>query len=154
MRIFILFLASAAGTGFLPVAPGTWGSLFAVFLFVPLSSLAPPSYLLALVGTAVVGVWSAQRAESFFGRHDDGRITIDEVAGQLLALAFLPLRLDVVLLGFGLFRLFDIWKPPPVRQAERLPGGFGVMADDLVAGAYANLIGQIVWRLGFPEGLL
>ena len=107
-----------------------------------------PVALLGCVGLlSILGAWAAGRAEQLFGQHDDGRITIDEVVGMLVSLAFLPARLDVALVGFALFRLFDIWKPPPIRLAERLPAGRGVMADDLVAGLYANLAGQILWRL-------
>jgi phosphatidylglycerophosphatase A len=99
-----------------------------------------------------LGIWSAGRAQALWGRHDDGRIVIDEVAGQLLALAFLPLRLEVALTGFALFRLFDIWKPGPIRRAERWPGGLGVVADDLVAGLLANAGGQLLWRVVWPGG--
>ena len=70
------------------------------------------------------------------------------------SLLFLPPRLEVVALAFVLFRVFDIWKPPPVRAAERLGGGLGVMADDIVAGLYANLLGQLAWRVLWPGGLL
>ena len=73
---------------------------------------------------------------------------------MLLVLALLPARPDVVIIGFLLFRVFDIWKPPPANWAERLPAGLGVMADDLVAGLYANLLGQVLWRLVWPNGLL
>jgi phosphatidylglycerophosphatase A len=98
-------------------------------------------------------VWAAARAEGLFGKRDDGRITIDEVAGMLLSLAFLPYRLEVVVAAFLLFRVFDITKPPPARAAESLPGGLGVMADDLVAGLYANVVGQLLWRVVLPGGL-
>ena len=93
------------------------------------------------------------RAEQLLGREDDGRIVIDEVVGMLASLALLPARIDVAIVGFFLFRLFDIWKPPPARLAERLPGGLGVVMDDVVAGLYANLAGQPVWRVALPEGL-
>ena len=150
MRIFVLALATGAGSGYAPVAPGTFGSLVGVALWAlwrALGGVSQGGYALGCALLAAVGVWAAGRAEVIFGRHDDGRITIDEVAGMLLSLAWLPARPEVAGLGFVLFRVFDIWKPFPARRAERLPGGLGVVADDLVAGVYANLGGQLVWRL-------
>ncbi len=154
MRKLILFVATGAGSGYSPVAPGTLGSVVGLLLYLPLSRLPGVGYLLAVALLSAAGTWAANGAERIFGQHDDGRITIDEVAGLLLSLALLPPRLDVALVGFGLFRLFDIWKPPPASHAERLPGGLGVMADDWVAGAYANLGGQLLWRVLLPGGLL
>ncbi|MFI5316726.1 MAG: phosphatidylglycerophosphatase A [Myxococcota bacterium] len=147
MRIFILALATGAGSGYSPVAPGTVGSAVGLALWIGLAGLAPLPYAGACAAITALGVWAAGRAEEILGNHDDGRITIDEVAGMLLSLAWLPARWEVAGVGFLLFRLFDIWKPFPARAAERLPGGLGVMADDLVAGVYANLGGQLVWRL-------
>jgi phosphatidylglycerophosphatase A len=147
MRIFVLALATGGGSGYAPVASGTVGSAVGLGLWLALVRLSPVGYALACVGVVLVGIWAAGRAENLLGRHDDGRITIDEIAGMLVSLAWLPARPEVAGLGFVLFRIFDIWKPFPARRAERLPGGFGVMADDLVAGAYANLGGQLVWRL-------
>lgn len=150
MRKLVLFAATGAGSGYLPLAPGTAGSLVGVLLYVPLCRLPAAGYLVALAAFTALGIFAAGRAERWLGRHDDPRITIDEVAGQLLSLALLPARLEVVAVGFALFRLFDVWKPPPVRAAEALSGGSGVMADDLVAGLYANAAGQVLWRLLWP----
>ena len=147
MRILVLALATGGGSGYAPVASGTAGSAVGLALWLALCRLSPTGYALGCAGVVVVGIWAAGRAETLLGRHDDGRITIDEVAGMLLSLAWLPARPEVAGLGFVLFRIFDIWKPFPARRAERLPGGLGVMADDLVAGAYANLGGQLVWRV-------
>jgi phosphatidylglycerophosphatase A len=147
MRIWILALATAGGSGYSPVASGTVGSLVGLGLWWALGGQGPLAYAAACAAVIALGIWAAGRAEQIFGRHDDGRITIDEVAGQLLALAALPWRPEVAAVGFVLFRLFDIWKPFPARAAERLPGGLGVMADDLVAGVYANLGGQLLWQL-------
>jgi phosphatidylglycerophosphatase A len=147
MRIFILAAATGVGSGYSPFAPGTAGSVVGLALWWALVGAGPALYALVLAGLVALGIWAAGRAEQIFGRHDDGRITIDEVAGMLVSLAWLPMRPEVAGVGFVLFRLFDIWKPFPARRAERLPGGLGVMADDLVAGAYANLGGQLVWRL-------
>ena len=147
MRILILALATGAGSGYAPIASGTVGSLVGLALWSAVRELPLGRYALVCAVLLGVGIWAAGRAEQIFGRHDDGRITIDEVAGMLVSLASLPWRPEVAGVGFLLFRLFDIWKPFPARAAERLPGGLGVMADDLVAGLYANLGGQLVWRL-------
>jgi len=151
MRIFILALATGGGSGYAPMASGTFGS--AVGLLVWLATwrlgLGPIAYALLVLGIVGIGIWAADRAQAIFRRHDDGRITIDEIAGMLVSLAWLPARLEVVLSAFVLFRLFDIWKPVPASTAERLPGGLGVMADDLVAGVYANVAGQLLWRVIF-----
>ena len=141
--------STALGAGFLPLAPGTWGSAFAVLIFVLFSPM--PVGLLVATGLALcaLGVWSADVSEAVFERTDDGRIVIDEVVGQLLALA--PLRVAFgperagqeffwLVTGFVAFRVLDIAKPGPVGWVERhTSGGFGVMADDVVAGAIAAL---------------
>jgi phosphatidylglycerophosphatase A len=150
MRILVLAIATAGGVGLVPVAPGTAGSVLGAALW-PLLAGAGTAALLAAIAAAVgLGTWAAGRAGRHWGRADDGRIVIDEVAGQLIALAFLPLRIEVALVGFALFRLFDIWKPPPLRLLEHWPGGLGVMADDIAAGLYANALGQLLWRLAWP----
>jgi phosphatidylglycerophosphatase A len=152
MRIFVLAIATGAGSGYSPMASGTVGSVVGLALWLALLGLPPLGYAAAVAGVSALGVWAAGRASELFRRHDDGRITIDEVAGMLLSLAWLPARPEVAALAFVLFRVFDIWKPYPAAAAERLPGGLGVMADDLVAGVYANLGGQLVWRLLWPGG--
>jgi phosphatidylglycerophosphatase A len=154
MRKIVLFVATGAGSGYSPIAPGTAGSAVGLLLYALLAGLPTAGYALAVAATAVVGVWAADRAERIFARKDDGRITVDEVAGMLVSLVALPVRLDVAVSAFFLFRLFDIIKPPPIRTLERLEGGLGVVADDLAAGIYANVVGQILWRVVFPEGVL
>jgi phosphatidylglycerophosphatase A len=152
MRIFVLAIATGAGSGYAPMASGTFGSMVGLLLWLALAGQGTWIYLLGLAAVVGLGIWAADRAQEIFKRHDDGRITIDEVAGMLVSLAFLPARIEVALAAFLLFRIFDIWKPPPAHAAERLPGGVGVMADDLVAGVYANLGGQVLWRLIFTGG--
>jgi phosphatidylglycerophosphatase A len=147
-------VATGAGAGLSPVAPGTAGALVGVVLHAPLAALGPWLYLLALVGLLSLGVRAADVAERFYGVEDDGRIAIDEVVGQLLALA--PLALPgvasswlPVVTGFVAFRVFDVWKPAPVRRAERLRGGAGVMLDDVVAGALtAPAVAGAAWLAG------
>jgi phosphatidylglycerophosphatase A len=131
-----LAIATVGGAGYAPLAPGTVGSaLAALGLW-----LAPPSRAgraVFLVAVAALGVWAAGRAERALGRTDPGAIVVDEVAGMTLAVLLFPPTGSVVVSGFVLFRVFDIWKPFPADRAQRLPGGLGVMADDLVAGLYA-----------------
>jgi phosphatidylglycerophosphatase A len=147
MRIFILAIATGGGSGYAPVASGTFGSAVGLLVWLAVSQLGSLAYAAAVVGIAILGIWASDRAQAIFRRKDDGRITIDEIAGMLVSLAWLPARPAVALSAFLLFRLFDIWKPAPAAAAERLPGGLGVMADDLVAGVYANLAGQLLWRV-------
>ena len=135
------WLATCLGVGHLPVAPGSWGSLLAVVMVACLSVFSQAFWLLlaGLIGSAVLGVWAARRVALDLGDSDPSRVVIDEVAGQLLTLIWVPVSLSSLLLGFFLFRLFDVVKPAPARQAEALPGGYGIMLDDLVAGLYAGL---------------
>jgi phosphatidylglycerophosphatase A len=156
MRKLILFLATGAGSGYAPLVPGTFGSAagLALFACALLAGLGTPGLLIGTVAITAVGVWASDRAEHIFERRDDGRIVIDEVAGMWVSLLLLPASVEVALTGFVLFRLFDILKPPPARAMESLPGGLGVMADDLVAGVYANIVGQIAWRVVWPGGWL
>jgi phosphatidylglycerophosphatase A len=135
-----VFVASAGGAGYLPFAPGTWASALAVAIFVLFSPMGLWQFGLTLVALFFLGVWAADAAERLLERKDDQRIVIDEVGGQLVALLPLlvlgsPRSLSALVTGFVLFRCFDIWKPGPVRWAERrFAGGVGVMMDDLVAG--------------------
>jgi phosphatidylglycerophosphatase A len=143
-RVCALVLATAGGAGLAPVAPGTFGALVGVGLYALLAGRGPALLGLVLVAVSAAGIWAAGEAERVLGRRDDGRIVIDEVAGQLLGLWPLALLADpaqrlaplALLAGFVAFRVLDIAKPFPVRWAERnLPGGLGVMGDDLLAGA-------------------
>jgi len=150
----LVHVATAAGAGFSPVAPGTAGALVGVVLFAPLAALGPWLYALAALGLLSLGVRAADEAERCYGRKDDGRIVIDEVVGQLLAL--FPLALPglragwlAVVTGFVAFRVFDVWKPALARRAERIGGGAGVMLDDVVAGALAApLAAAAAWLAG------
>ena len=157
MRKAVLFVATGAGSGYAPIAPGTAGAGVGLLIYgvLVLGLGLSNGVLLALTAAlTALGIWAAGRAEQLFGKHDDGRITVDEVVGMWVSLLWLPASLEVALVAFFLFRLFDITKPPPCRAAERAGGGLGVMLDDLIAGAYANLVGQVLWRIAFPEGWL
>jgi phosphatidylglycerophosphatase A len=158
-------VATAAGVGLVPLAPGTAGAAFAAAIFVLLSllprDLAAAALGLACAGGFAVGVWAAGVLEAATGRKDDGRIVMDEVVGQLVTLAPLlalpgwrpgldAAGLVPVVTGFVAFRVLDIWKPGPIRWAERrFSGGLGVMLDDLVAGAIGALVlGAGLFALG------
>ena len=134
--------ASFFGCGFLPVAPGTWGSLAALPLAWAIVLLGGRWWLLAAAAAVfVIGCIAADRASRATAERDPGWIVIDEVAGQWLTLLALPLTPPAYALGFVLFRLFDIWKPWPVRWAERrYGGGFGIMIDDVIAAFYALIV--------------
>lgn len=140
-----LLLATAGYVGLAPVAPGTWGSAVGVgllFLVRLTGERGAEAALLAVV--LACGVWSATLAERHYGRPDPGSIVIDEVAGMLIALFWIPVTWVGLLAGFLAFRVFDIVKPFPVRAAERLPVGWGVMADDVVAGLYAYVTVRVL----------
>ena len=147
---YLALALATFGVGYLPLIPGTFGSLVSVGLFLVFTQIAGGTSLFALVliFTLIVtfaGIWAASRTEELAGRKDPGKVVVDEVAGQMLAL--LPLTLfnfqsltRGVIVSFILFRLFDIFKPYPAGRFERLKGGYGIMCDDLVAGAYAAVI--------------
>ena len=152
-RVLVLGVATAAGAGYAPVAPGSLGSAVGVLLYIALWGLHPALFAVTAAGLLALGIWAAEYAEHAFGQHDDGRIVIDEVAGQLVTLA--PVFVygegaeargafawwGLVVTGFVVFRVLDIWKPGPVRWAEqRFEGGLGVMADDLLAGVIGGLL--------------
>lgn len=132
------------GVGYLPLIPGTFGSMAGVVVFLLLSQ-SRLLQLLFIPVIVVLGIWAASQTERLLGRKDPGKVVVDEVAGQMIALmplAFLAPDgpwLVWVIVSFNLFRLFDIFKPYPARRCEGFPGGFGIMADDLVAGVYAAI---------------
>jgi len=134
-----LILATWFGVGLAPVASGTFGTLAAVPLVLLLNYFGEWLGVFALVVVIVVAIWASDRTWKLLGRTDPSEVVIDEVAGFLLTTFLLPISLVNVGLGFILFRFFDIVKPWPVRQSERLKGGFGIVVDDLLAGVYAHL---------------
>ena len=149
---YVALAISTWGVGFLPVMPGTFGSLVGIGVFLLLGS-----FVFQLAGVLVItwsGIWAASRTERILRLKDPGKVVVDEVAGQMIAL--LPLSLlaigpvvSGVIVSFILFRLFDIFKPYPARRFERLHSGLGIMADDLVAGFYAAIgtaLVMFIWR--------
>ncbi len=150
-RRLALALATWAGVGYSPVAPGTVGSIAAAFVaWLALDATSWPSWSLAVLAMALLGpaVWSAHVAEQTSGREDPGFIVVDEVVGQWLALALIdPARWSDWIAAVALFRVFDIVKPPPLRRLEKLPNGWGVIADDAAAGLYAMMTFALVRSL-------
>ncbi len=150
------------GVGYLPIAPGTFGSMVGVLIYlgvalgetsggitllksgVRLEQVAAFTWAangILLTILSLIGVWAAGRSIPLLGSEDPSQAVVDEVMGQLVTFLFIPFGLSwpFLLAGFLLFRLFDIWKPYPVRTLEALPGGLGVCADDIIAGVYAGI---------------
>lgn len=145
MRRLAVLLATGFGVGRLPLAPASWASLLVALFLLYSARLEFWAFGGVILCVFVVGVWAAGEAERSLGR-DASPIVIDEVAGMLLAVWGISLgaRPAVVLaIAFVLFRLLDVWKPFPIRQSQRLPGGWGVMVDDVLAGALANLLTRV-----------
>ncbi|TAM80555.1 MAG: phosphatidylglycerophosphatase A [Acidobacteria bacterium] len=141
-----VWVASVAGIGYFPFAPGTVGSAVGIAIVAALDGMPVTNkgrntlLVLAAALIFIVGVWAAGQSEKFFGRTDPGHVVIDEVVGQMVTFLLVPhASWKLLLAGFGLFRVFDVTKPFPVSRAERLPGGWGIMVDDVFAGVYAML---------------
>jgi phosphatidylglycerophosphatase A len=142
---YLALAIATCGVGYMPLAPGTFGSLVGVGIFLLLPRIAIPLAILVFV---FAGIWAGTRTEALSGKKDPGKIVVDEVAGQLIALfplVFVKWSIATVMLSFILFRFFDIVKPYPANKFQEMEGGVGVMCDDLVAGAYAAIIILIVW---------
>jgi phosphatidylglycerophosphatase A len=151
------FLTTGLALGYAPVAPGTFGSAGAAGVYaLAVIALPTPSCVFGVMSLvaiffSVVCVKLGPFTEKAFGKKDPSQCTSDEWAGQAVTLLGLPIAAGgmwiTCLVGFGMFRLFDITKPPPVRQLERLPQGWGVLVDDLAAGVYANIAAHLILRL-------
>jgi phosphatidylglycerophosphatase A len=166
---YIALAVATCGVGYLPIAPGTLGAIVGVALYLPiyawsyrlletnalrhrlsLLEVFTPQMALMLVVIFLVtmtGIWAATRAERVVQKKDPSIVVIDEVAGQMIALLSGPFWLPTwwsILSAFILFRLFDIWKPYPIRRLEALESGLGIMADDVLAGAYALIVNSIL----------
>jgi phosphatidylglycerophosphatase A len=147
VRHLAVVLATVGGVGYAPVASGTAGSLVVLPLLPALAVLrgrAPLAYAALVIALVAVAIWAAGRAEDILGGHDHSRIVIDEVAGMVLAGAFLPATWLAAGLAFFFFRVFDVVKPYPARAIDQgVEGGLGVVGDDLVAGIYAGLVTRL-----------
>ena len=172
---YIALAIATCGVGYLPLAPGTWGSLLGVAIYLIIHSyslqfvnrfFASDSFArfqplpiiiaveLVVIGTIILlGTWAATRTEHLSGRKDPGKVVVDEVAGQLIALLPIVPGTDPgwmsIIIAFALFRFFDIVKPYPARRLEGLESGLGIVADDIVAGAYAAVGTAIIIATAF-----
>jgi phosphatidylglycerophosphatase A len=160
---YVALALATWGVGLIPIAPGTWGSAVGVVIYLGLGrltervfnfsverglDLSPQEFpgilttvmLITILVVALAGIWAGTRAEKLLGKKDPGAVVVDEVAGQLITFLFVPWLTTwtwSVVVGFIAFRVFDIWKPYPIRRLEGLGGGLGIMADDMLAGFYA-----------------
>ncbi len=145
----VRFISSFFYLGYSPIAPGTVGTLAGVALFYALSSFqfSPRGYLLFLLGFIIFSIWVSGEAEAVFGQKDPSQVVIDEVCGYLVTMFLVQPSWVNIIVGFFLFRFFDIVKLPPGRTLERFKGGAGIVMDDILAGIYANIILQISSRI-------
>ena len=150
---YLALVISTFGVGYLPLAPGTWGSLVAVGIFFGFAQVVKGNSLIGVVLVSIVvvtfaGIWAGSRTEQISNRKDPSKVVVDEVAGQLISLFPLTVvahwSIVAVIISFILFRFFDIVKPYPARRLEALKGGLGIMCDDLIAGVYAAAITSII----------
>jgi phosphatidylglycerophosphatase A len=147
MHTLIMIIATGFYSGYLPKAPGTWGSLVGLALFFLLHTLSLEVYLAVVTGIFIIGTFAAGEAEKIMDRKDPGLIVIDEIVGMLITMIAIPATPLAMALGFILFRIFDIWKPFPVNFFDqRFHGGLGIMLDDVVAGIYSLIILQLAIR--------
>lgn len=167
---FCALSVTTFGVGYLPIAPGTWGSMVGVLIYVAFASIesaavaryVPKGWsepqvtawlhfanLFLFLIFCLIGIWAANRATVLFKAKDPSQAVVDEVIGQLLVFLFIPFTFSwkMILAGFLLFRIFDIWKPYPIDSLQSLPAGIGVCADDLLAGVYAGLCLSLIYAL-------
>ncbi|MFC1621232.1 phosphatidylglycerophosphatase A [Candidatus Omnitrophota bacterium] len=146
VNVFCKLIATVFYIGYFPVAPGTIGSFAALFLYGAVKN-SPQMMGASIILCIVLGLLTAGRAEKLLGGKDAGEIVIDEFAGMLVALYLLPPTIGYIASAFILFRFFDIVKPYPIKNLEKLNGSMGIMLDDLMAGIYTNLILQVVYSI-------
>mgnify|MGYP000243364500 CR=1 FL=1 len=141
----VYFIAFGFGSGLMPKAPGTWGTLAAIPVYLLLINFNWISYLILTVAAFILGVWVSDKVSEELGVHDYGGIVWDEVVGYLLTMFLAPHGWKWMLCGFLLFRIFDIWKPQPIGYIDqKVKGGLGIMLDDVLAAVPAWLIMQFL----------
>ena len=146
----IQFLALGFGSGLAPKAPGTFGTLSAVPIFLLMSALTPLYYAIIVTLMAVAGIYICQKAADAAGVHDHGAIVWDEIVGFLITMFMVPVSWLSILVGFALFRFFDILKPYPINIIDKkMKNGLGIMLDDIIAAIYSTIAGIIIWTLWF-----
>ena len=148
-RFSVRFLASGFFSGHIPFAPGTMGTLAAIPLYLLMvGSLQGWLYAGAVIVLTLVAIWISGLAETIYGRKDPPQVVIDEIAGFMLTMTAIPPDAMYIIMGFILFRVFDILKPQPAGWInERMRGGSGIVLDDIVAGLYANIVLQFFHRV-------
>ena len=165
---YVSLAVTTCGVGYLPLAPGTYGSLVAVGFYFLLSSifgsflysasLESPEFLVAAIHAVILlalllyillGIWAASRSIHILGNTDAPQAVVDEVIGQFIVFLFIPFTSSWLMIGaaFLLFRLFDIWKPYPIDSLQELPGGIGICADDMLAGVYAGICLAVIYAI-------
>ncbi len=147
---FANWVSTVLKIGYLPLAPGTWGSLAATATwFIIIESTSTITFIIVIIIIFTLGVYTSSITEGYLAKKDPSIIVIDEWVGQWIALLFLPKSLLWGLVAFALFRLFDIWKPYPIKTLDKIPRGWGIMLDDVLAGVYALLVLSVlrVWIL-------
>ncbi|BCL62469.1 phosphatidylglycerophosphatase A [Desulfomarina profundi] len=148
MNKIIIALATGCGVGMIPVAPGTWGSLASLIPWFFIKDFSLPAYLLILLFVFVIGFFVSGSAEKILDRPDAGPIVIDEILGMFITLTLAPNGPGSWILGFALFRIFDIFKPFPVSWFDKkIHGGIGIMMDDVMAGLYALAALQLIYLI-------
>lgn len=141
----IHLLALGFGTGYAPKMPGTIGTLVGILFYLPMIYLSWPIYTGATIVLFLLGIWLCEVTAGHLGVHDHGGIVWDEIVGFLITMTAVPSDWRFVVLGFVLFRLFDIWKPWPISWLDsKVTGGLGIMMDDVLAGIYALIVLQII----------
>lgn len=168
---YVALAVTTFGVGYLPLAPGTWGSMVGIAIYLgaafvdnvwdhhwspqhslggePAAAISHAFLLIAFLLLCLSGVWAAGRATELFGNTDPSQAVVDEVIGQLVVFLFVPFGIGwpLILTGFLLFRLFDIWKPYPIDSLQSLPGGIGICADDILAGVYAGVCLAVIYAV-------
>ena len=136
--------------GYLPLIPGTFGSIAGVGLFYLLKTVNPVTYFLFILGIIILGLATSGQTEKILNKKDPGCIVIDEVAGMLIALSFIPYDFKIIFLAFLIFRILDTLKPFPAGRLQYLHGSVGVLADDIIAGIYTNIVLLLILKLYLP----
>jgi phosphatidylglycerophosphatase A len=146
MNTLICFIATGFGSGYLPKAPGTFGSAAGMLLLLIMPHMSAAGMAVLVIALIGISVFVSGRAERLMSSHDDPRIVIDEIAGIAVTMLFMPLTPLTIIAGFLLFRLFDVKKPFIIRSSQKLPGGWGITVDDVLAGIASNICLQIFYR--------
>lgn len=147
LNTVLIQIAIFFGAGKSPKAPGTVGTIATIPLWYLLAQAGPLIYMAVTFALVFVGVAAANAYEQFAQKHDSKEIVIDEVVGYLITMTWLPLTWQSLLIGFAVFRVLDILKPPPIRQLDqKVQGGFGVMVDDIAAGIIGSIIMQLLYN--------